>query len=105
MTTLWQLHAAWARHGWREELIALIVDTPARPDARALRAIPPVPVWWDRGGVWRRRWGHRLYGELIQFDASGCFVQTLAAEEVLRRARLSDPGGSSAPARSEQGGT
>ena len=105
MTTMWRLHASWARFGRRQELVALIVDTPARPDAHTLRAIPPVPVWWDRNGVWRRRWGHRLYGELIQFDASGCFVRTLAAEEVLRRMRLPDPGGSSAPARSEQGGT
>jgi hypothetical protein len=54
--------------------IALIVDTPARPGARVLRQLPEMPVWWDRGGVWRGRWGHRVYGEILDFDAAGRLV-------------------------------
>ncbi len=100
LTTLRRLHVAWARQARPEELIALIVDTRARPPAALLRAVPPVPVWWDRRGIWRRRWGHRLYGELIQFDATGRFVRTAAAGEVLRSARRPAPTQPSAPATS-----
>lgn len=77
-----------ARQG---SLVALIVDTPVRPGRDALRALPPLPVWWDRDGVWRRRWGHRLYGELIEFEATGGFLRTRAADEFLRGARVPAP--------------
>ena len=55
---------------------ALVVDTPRRPDDALLGSLPGAPVWWDAGGAWRRRWGHRLYGELLCFDARGRFLRT-----------------------------
>jgi hypothetical protein len=83
LVTLRALHARRA-----QGLAALIVDTPARPDAATLRALPPVPVWWDRDRVWRDRWGHRLYGELIGFDATGRHQRTVSGEDALRGAGL-----------------
>ena len=71
LTTLWRLHSLWPSHSSGRSLVALIVDTPTRPGAAVLRRLPPVPVWWDRQDVWRRRWGHRLYGEVIEFNAAG----------------------------------
>lgn len=81
IVTLRRLHAAWPARAQDRPLVALIVDAPARPGAWLLRALPPVPVWWDRDGVWRRRWGHRLYGELLVFDAAGEFVRAQAAHD------------------------
>ncbi|HKQ58690.1 MAG TPA: hypothetical protein VJY35_12545 [Candidatus Eisenbacteria bacterium] len=57
-----------------DDRVALIVDTPRRPGVEMLRAIPAVAVVWDRGGVWRARWGHRVYGEILDFDAAGRLV-------------------------------
>ena len=28
-------------------------------------------VWWDAEGVWRHRWGRRVYGETYDFDRLG----------------------------------
>lgn len=102
---LWRLHATWPRHSAAEELVALIVDTPVRPGPRALRRLPPISVWWDRENRWRRRWGHRLYGELIQFDGSGRYLQTITAEEAPRITGPRAPGDSTAPALERRGGT
>ena len=102
---LWRLHAAWARQSEPAELVALIVDTPGRPDRRALRRLPPISVWWDRENRWRRRWGHRLYGELLQFDGSGRHLRTIAPEEVPRLAGPRASGDSTAPALEGRGGT
>lgn len=99
------LRAAWDRNGWRDDLAALIVDTPHRPEAEALRRIPTDQVWWDRNGVWRRRWGHRLYGELIQFDGSGRFVRTALAADILRHGWLPQPCVPLAPATRKEGGS
>ena len=63
---------------------ALIVDAPVRPRPETLKALPPLPVWWDRDGVWRRRWGHRLYGEVIEFDATGRFAGTRSSADLGR---------------------
>jgi hypothetical protein len=105
VSTLRALHACWARARPDEGLVALIVDSPARPGAATLRALPPVPVWWDRDHVWRRRWGHRLYGELIGFDAAGRHLRTVAGEEALRLARRPAAPDPSAPATHARGGT
>lgn len=105
MATLTRLRETWDRNAWRDDLAALIVDTPRRPDSQALRCIPTDQVWWDRDGVWRLRWGHRLYGELIQFDASGRFVRTALATDILRCARLPEPGVPLAPATMQEGGS
>lgn len=55
---------------------ALIVDTPRRPGPRELAALGPGPVWWDARGDWRRRWGHRVYGEVLCFDRRGRYLAT-----------------------------
>ena len=59
---------------------ALVVDTPRRPAGRTIAALPAAPVWWDARGDWRRRWGHRVYGEVLCFDPRGCYEGTRAAE-------------------------
>jgi hypothetical protein len=58
-------------------IAALIVDTPRRPDAAVLDAIPADEARWDEHGIWRRLWGHRVYGEVLCFDASGRLNRTL----------------------------
>jgi hypothetical protein len=55
---------------------ALIVDTPRRPGAASLAALGAVPLWWDERGAWRRRWGHRVYGEVLCFDRQGRYLRT-----------------------------
>jgi hypothetical protein len=105
VTTLRRVQARWARARPDERLAVLIVDSPARPGAAILRGLPPVPVWWDRDHVWRKRWGHRLYGELIGFDAAGRHLGTVAGEHALRLAgppALNDP---TAPVTHPRGGT
>lgn len=105
MTTLSGVHAAWTRNRWPEALVALIVDTPGRPGAAVVGTIPPAQVWWDRAGIWRRRWGHRIYGELIQFDGGGRIVRTVTADDILSRRLLPRPREPLAPADREEGGT
>jgi hypothetical protein len=105
LETLWRLHHTWSRHAAGEQLVALIVDTPVRPDPRALRRLPPIPLWWDRENRWRRRWGHRLYGELIQFDVAGRHLRTITAAEAARIRRPRAPGDPTAPALERRGGT
>jgi len=55
---------------------ALIVDTPRRPAPSALAALPGGPIWWDVRNDWRRRWGHRVYGEVLRFDPRGRYLST-----------------------------
>ena len=60
-------------------LFALIVDTAARPRelsrSRSLSHPRLDGVFWDREGVWRARWGHRMYGEILRFDAAGDWIE------------------------------
>ena len=104
LATLRRIAAAQGADPGAPQVAALIVDTPARPAPEAVRRLPPVPVWWDRDGVWRRRWGHRLYGELIQFDAAGRFHRTLAAEDALDALETASRD-DHAPGQSRKGGT
>jgi hypothetical protein len=60
-------------------LIALIVDTAAPPAGRALMRLPADAIHWDKDGVWRGRWGHRVYGEALTFTPGGRYVRTIAA--------------------------
>ncbi len=53
---------------------ALIVDTPRRPAPATVAALPGSPIWWDARNDWRRRWGHRVYGEVMRFDARGRYL-------------------------------
>lgn len=80
LTKLHRLHARWIPQSRRERLGALVVDTSSPPRPEELRALPPVPIWWDREGIWRRRWGHRLYGEVMQFDPAGRYAGTVNAD-------------------------
>jgi hypothetical protein len=98
LSTLRRLHSGWVRRGRPERLIVLIVDARRSPGADLLRAIPELPVWWDRDGVWRRCWGHRLYGELIEFDPAGRYLRTFPARDALPRLTSTAPGDSTAPA-------
>jgi hypothetical protein len=55
---------------------ALIVDTGRPPSALTMRSLPGAPIWWDASNAWRRRWGHRVYGEVIRFDTAGRYAST-----------------------------
>jgi len=52
-------------------LVALIVDSPRAPDSAFAYTLAVDEVWWDAEGVWRRRWGRRVYGETYDFDRLG----------------------------------
>ena len=67
--------AARARLGVR--IGVLVVDTPKPPTADALASLGVDGLWWDARGTWRRRWGHRVYGEVMVFDGAGRYVRTL----------------------------
>jgi hypothetical protein len=67
-----------ARRGLRVGV--LVVDTPRRPSDARLAALRAAPLWWDERGDWRRRWGHRVYGEVLSFDPAGRFLDTRLAE-------------------------
>lgn len=54
----------------------LLIDTP-RPDSLELPARFPAGVWWDSTQVWRRRWGHRTYGEVLVFGPGGALARTV----------------------------
>jgi hypothetical protein len=58
-------------------IAALIVDTPERPGRDVSDGLAADAVWWDRDQRWRKRWGHRVYGEVLCFDAGGALVRTL----------------------------
>jgi hypothetical protein len=57
-------------------LIVLVVDLDHRPSPASVAGLGAERVWWDRLGVWRGRWGHRLYGEVLRFDARGRYLGT-----------------------------
>jgi hypothetical protein len=59
-------------------LAVLLVDTPRRPEAALAAGFRVDQVWWDARAVWRRRWGHRVYGEVLCFDPAGRPLRTLA---------------------------
>jgi hypothetical protein len=59
-----------------EDRVALLVDVKQRPPAALLARLRGRAVWWDRRGVWRARWGHRVYGERMRFDGSGSYLGT-----------------------------
>jgi hypothetical protein len=55
-------------------LEVLVVDTSERPGAAALAPFPAARAWWDSAGVWRGRWRHRAYAEVLRFDARGALL-------------------------------
>ena len=58
------------------DLVVLLVDLRARPAAALVESLGVARVWWDRRGIWRHRWGHRIYGEVVRFDAAGRYLGT-----------------------------
>jgi hypothetical protein len=56
-------------------IAALLVDCRHAPDPARLRILHVDELWWDADQVWRRRWGHRVYGELLRFDATGALIE------------------------------
>jgi hypothetical protein len=63
----------------------LLVDVPRRParpdDAERIDG----GVWWDSLGVWRRHWGHRVYGEVLVFGPGGALERTVGPAADPRR--------------------
>jgi hypothetical protein len=98
LTALARLRAAGEPLVAPENVVALIVDTPERPGPGALGSIPTTQVWWDAQGIWRHRWGHRLYGEVLQFDGAGRLVRTVQVSDLLQPSRLLGPPGPPASA-------
>ncbi len=58
----------------RPELDLLIVDCDRRPAPAALAPFPADRAWWDSSGVWRDRWGHRVYAEVLRFAPGGALL-------------------------------
>jgi hypothetical protein len=86
-----------ARDRSRAEVLvtALVVDEPDRPPDQVLASLPADEACWDSRRIWRDRWRHRVYGEVLCFDAEGeplrqlapfdrveTAVETLEAEEL-----------------------
>ena len=76
-STLETIAASPAARACGARVTALVVDTMHRPP---LEALPTGEVWWDVGQVWRDRWGRRVYGEVLCFDAGGRCVRVLPPE-------------------------
>lgn len=74
MTTLAEIADTLGATPVAPHLFALIVDATSRPDDRAVTHPRLDGVYWDRRQVWRSRWGHRMYGELMRFDAAGEWI-------------------------------
>ena len=55
----------------------LLVDTPKPPAAPAFAHVAVDGLWWDARDTWRRRWGHRVYGEVMVFDRAGRYLRTM----------------------------
>jgi hypothetical protein len=66
-----------ARAPSRPEVALLVIDASRDLADRAALTSPGLTVWWDEHQTWRRRWGHRLYGEVLRFDAGGRFRGSL----------------------------
>ena len=69
--------AAARRQGSDVRLGILLVDTPKPPAAATFANVAVDGLWWDARETWRRRWGHRVYGERVVFDGAGRYVRTI----------------------------
>ena len=56
---------------------ALLVDTTSPPPDSVLALLPADEACWDSTQRWRRRWGHRVYGEVLCFESDGRLRHTL----------------------------
>jgi hypothetical protein len=71
---------------------ALLVDCRTAPDPARLRSLRVDELWWDAQDVWRRRWGHRVYGELLRFDAGGALIESPFESAMASERHAADPG-------------
>ena len=62
--------------GLGPRLVLLVVDRRRFPSLAPLAELDADAVWWDTRGVWRGECGHRLYGEILRFDARGAYRGT-----------------------------
>ncbi len=77
LTSLRGLAEARERTGAAVRVTALLVDTGDAPPDGALARTEADESRWDRDGRWRHRWGHRVYGEVMCFDAGSRLRRTL----------------------------
>lgn len=82
--------AIWRMRGAPRRVL-LVVDQRRPPALAALAELKADAVWWDRGGVWRHRWGHRLYGEVLRFDPHGSYRGTSPPSRSLVESPQSPP--------------
>jgi hypothetical protein len=104
MRMLSSIHATWDAQR-PATLVALIVDSSRRPRPETVAGFPPIEVWWDRDGIWRHRWGHRLYGELIEFDGHGRLTRTVTIPDLARRPSAPPPSRPQIPVHRNQAGS
>ena len=64
------------RRSARARIHALVVDQVHRPTEDVFGEYAVDAAWWDSAGIWRHRWGHRLYGETMVFDRRGRLLRT-----------------------------
>lgn len=75
------LHAT-RDHDERIAAVALLVDTDALPGADLMAHVADAEaVYWDREGLWRRRWGRSRWGEVMCFGRDGRLLRVLAPLE------------------------
>ena len=74
MTTLRSIADTLAIAPDAPRLFALVVDTPKRPAGGRFAHHRLDGVFWDHAHVWRKHWGHRVYGEVMRFDGSGRLI-------------------------------
>ncbi|HTR96592.1 MAG TPA: hypothetical protein VMH61_01705 [Candidatus Acidoferrales bacterium] len=55
----------------------LVVDAGVRPELPSGAERLTGGVWWDSLGIWRARWGHRVYGEALSFARDGRLQRTI----------------------------
>jgi len=77
-SSLGHLAHARDRMAARVRIAALVVDAPAAPPDSAVAHWPADEVLWDVAGRWRASWGHRIYGEVLCFDATNQLIRQLA---------------------------
>ncbi len=57
----------------RPHVVLLVIDAGRVLAESAASRHATLPVWWDARQVWRRRWGHRVYGEVLRFGPDGAY--------------------------------
>lgn len=58
----------------------LLVDLDRRPAPLESSSRLEAGAWWDSAAVWRQRWGHRVYGEVLVFAPDGTLQREVGPE-------------------------